>query len=47
VSVPLPHPRRRADPAFVRIKQDVLNEFADEPVPPAVAAQRPALQVVA
>jgi sulfonate transport system ATP-binding protein len=47
VSVPLPHPRRRADPAFVRIKQDVLNEFADEPVPPAVAAHRPALQVVA
>ncbi|MBM3117019.1 ABC transporter ATP-binding protein [Jeongeupia naejangsanensis] len=33
VPVTLPHPRNRADPAFVAIKDDVLSEFGHEPKP--------------
>ncbi|MDF1485001.1 ABC transporter ATP-binding protein [Ramlibacter sp. H39-3-26] len=29
VPVPLPHPRNRSDPAFIRIRDDVLSDFLD------------------
>ncbi|NML43251.1 ABC transporter ATP-binding protein [Ramlibacter sp. G-1-2-2] len=29
VDVPLPHPRNRSDPAFIRLRDDVLGDFFD------------------
>ena len=29
VDVPLPHPRNRSDPAFIRLRDDVLGDFMD------------------
>ena len=29
VDVPLPHPRNRSDPAFIRLRDDVLSDFFD------------------
>ncbi|KAF1046767.1 ABC transporter ATP-binding protein [Xylophilus sp.] len=37
VPVPLPHPRNRSDPAFIRIRDDVLADFLDLPDGPAPA----------
>jgi sulfonate transport system ATP-binding protein len=41
VEVPLAHPRNRSDAAFVRIRDDVLREFA-EPETPTEAPPLPA-----
>jgi sulfonate transport system ATP-binding protein len=29
VDVDLPHPRNRSDPAFIRLRDDVLSDFLD------------------
>ena len=35
VDVPLPHPRNRSDPAFIRLRDDVLGDFIDSRADPA------------
>ncbi|MDB5860635.1 MAG: transporter related [Ramlibacter sp.] len=36
VDVPLPHPRNRSDPAFIRLRDDVLSDFLDHRAEPAI-----------
>jgi sulfonate transport system ATP-binding protein len=44
VDVDLPHPRNRSDPAFIRLRDDVLSDFIDsgaEARPPTQPPQPP------
>ena len=39
VDVDLPHPRNRSDPAFIRLRDDVLSDFLDPVVEPLLVPQ--------
>jgi sulfonate transport system ATP-binding protein len=41
VDIDLPHPRNRSDPAFIRLRDDVLSDFVDLDVDGPPAPQRP------